>query len=313
MNNEAMDRDELIEWVKSRLNDAEGDLNNGLIPFNVQRFNEFSLAYHSDYMGEAGLWGFKNENSDVVCSPKFLFKPFCYGENYIVCEGSGWEHYDELPEGRIWSKEMKWGLINKDFETIIPFEYDEIECVSPDLFAEDGEVIKTEIDYFVCRKYNEDKNSFYLDSEVRDSKNNLIISGYSDVDYRIECNQLVVYKERERWDTNSDPGYAGVYDLSLNKEIIAPNKYHDIEIIDYNLFVVSDDVENMYYGTLINEKEEIIGEEKYWSQVCKTFRDNSKYKYQASTMDKKYYVFNIRDNKIVDLLEVSHDDFLNKY
>lgn len=313
MDKETISRDELLELVKSRLNPAEGEMNNGLIPFNVQQFNEFNLAYHSDYMGDAGLWGFKNENGDVVCSPKYLFEPFCYGKNYIVCVGSGWEHYNELPEGKMWSKEMKWGLINKDFETIIPFEYDEIECVSPDLFDEDGEVIKPETDYFVCRKYNDDKNRFYLDSEVRDSKNNLIISGYSDVDYRIECNQLVVYKERERWADNGNPGYAGVYDLILNKEIIAPNKYHDIEIIDYNLFVVSDDVENMYYGTLINEKEEIIGKEKYWSQICRTYHDSSKYKYQASTMDKKYYVFNIKDNKIVDLLEITQDDFLNKY
>lgn len=313
MSNESMSRDEVIAWAKSRLNSAEGEMNNGLIPFNIQQFNEFSLAYHSDYMSNAGLWGFKNERGDIICSPKFLFEPFCYGKNYIVCIGSGWEHYDELPEDRIWSKEMHWGLINEKFDTIIPFEYDEIECVSPDLFDENGNELEHEIDYFVCRKYNDGKTNFYVESEVRDSKNNLIVSGYSDVDYRIEYDQLVVYKDRVRWGESDKPGYSGVYDLSLDKEIIAPNKYHEIEIVDHNLFVISDDVENMLYGTLINEKEEVIGQEKIWDQVCHTYHDNSKYKYQASTMDGKYYVFNIKDNKLIDLLEITHDDFLRKY
>lgn len=310
MSNETMSREEVLKWADSIRTPAEGEIKNSLVPFNVMQFHPMLLAYHHDLDSLAGLWGFKNEQGVVLCSPKFLFEPLCYGENYIVCIGTGWEHYDELPENRIWSKEMSWGLINKSFESIIPFEYDSIECISPDLFDENGEEIKSNIDYFVCRKYNDGKNKFPVDSEVRDSKNNLIISGYSDVDYRIECNQLVVYKERERWSDNANPGYAGVYDLLLNKEIISPSKYHDIEIIDYNLFVVSDDVENMSYGTLINDKDQIIGKEKCWDQVCHIYNDSSKHKYQASTMDNKYYVFNIKDNKIVDLLEISHDEFL---
>ena len=40
MDKETIGRDELQELVKSRLNPAEGDMNNGLIPFNVQQFNE---------------------------------------------------------------------------------------------------------------------------------------------------------------------------------------------------------------------------------------------------------------------------------
>ena len=85
------------------------------------------------------------------------------------------------------------------------------------------------------------------------------------------------------------------------------------EIVDHNLFIVSNDVENALYGTLINEKGKIIGEEKNWKQVCQTSRNKSKYKYEASAMDGKYYVFNIKDNNIVDMLEISHDDFLRKY
>lgn len=313
MSDETMSRDDIINWARTRLNPSEGYMSNGLIPFNVQQFNEFSLAYHSDYMGTAGLWGFKNENGEVVCSPKYLFEPIYCGRNYVVCTGTGWEHYDELPEGRIWSKEMHWGLINNKFETIIPFEYDELECISEQKYDDNDEIIPNDIDYFVCRNYNDDKDKFYVESEIRDSSNNLAISGYSDVDYTIEYDQLVVYKDRVRWGDPNGPGYAGVYDFILDKEIIAPNKYHEIEIVDYNLFSISDDVENMTYQTLINEKEEIIGPEKYWNQVCHTYHDKNKYKYQASTMDGKYYVFNIKDNKIIDQMEITRDEFLNKY
>lgn len=309
MRKKAEKTNELVKWALTHLNPAEGELNNNLIPYNVQQFNEFSLAYHSDYRSTAGLWGFKNENGDIVCSPKFLFEPICCGENYIVCIGTGWEHYKELPDNKIWSKEMNWGLINKSFETIIPFIYDEIECISPDLHDKNGNAIKNEIDYFVCRKYNNDKNKFYQDSEVRDSNNNLIISGYSDVDYRIEFNQLVVYKNRERFTDNEHHGFSGVYDMSLQKEIIKPNKYHNIEIIDYNLFKVSDDVENYSNGTLINEKEKVIGDENIWKYVNTTKRRKD-YKYSGKTMDNKYYLFNIKDRCIEDKTEISKEEYL---
>lgn len=301
--------DELINWALTHKNPAEGKIDNNLIPYNVEQFNKFRLAYHSDYMSSAGLWGFKNINGDVVCSPKFLFEPMCYGENYIVCTGTGWEHYDNLPNDKIWSKKMNWGLINKNFETIIPFIYDEMEWIGSDYTNNDENDNISEIDYFVCRKYNNDKNRFYLESEVRDSKNNLIVSGYSDVDYGIEFNQLVVYKNRERWADKDNPGYAGVYDISLQKEIIKPNKYHNIEIIDNNLFKVSDDVENYFYGTLINEKDEVIGDEKIWNNLG-IINSKSNYKYKGKTMDEKFYLFNIRNNSIVDKIEISKEEYL---
>lgn len=106
MTKETMAKEEILNWVKTELNQSCGDINNNLIPFNIQPFNKFDLAYHLDYMDSAGLWGFKNEKGEVVCSPKFLFEPFCFGKNYIVCIGSGWEHYDELPEDKMWCKEL---------------------------------------------------------------------------------------------------------------------------------------------------------------------------------------------------------------
>lgn len=42
VNNE--NRDELLKLALTHLNPAEGYETNGLIPFNAQQFNEFSLA-----------------------------------------------------------------------------------------------------------------------------------------------------------------------------------------------------------------------------------------------------------------------------
>ena len=128
VNNE--NRDELLKLALTHLNPAEGYETNGLIPFNAQQFNEFSLAYHHDQMGSAGLWGFKDVNNNVVCEPKYLFEPIVCGDTYIVCIGSGWKHTDDLSDGKIWSEIQKWGLVDKKQKTLIPFDYDELECIN---------------------------------------------------------------------------------------------------------------------------------------------------------------------------------------
>ena len=69
----------------------------------------------------------------------------------------------------------------------------------------------TKGDIFVGRKYLEDNSEFYMECEIINNKNEKLIENkYSDVDYRIEYNQLVVYKNRERSADSSTKGFAGV-------------------------------------------------------------------------------------------------------
>ena len=79
-------------------------------------------------------------------------------------------------------------------------------------------------------------------------------------------------------------------------------KYNSMDYIDYNLFLISDDRENGFKATIINEKEEIIGKEKIWNFVNTSGNDDRKY--EGKTVDDKKYYFNIRDNQIIDMLEV---------
>ena len=54
---------------------------------------------------------------------------------------------------------------------------------------------------------------------------------YKDIDfYYIEKEQLLIYKGRERLEAKNI-GYAGIYDFNLNKVIIEPNKYREIELL----------------------------------------------------------------------------------
>ena len=289
------------EWAVTWLNRAEGEENNGLIPFNVQRFNCFSLAYHHDLDNLAGLWGFKDINGNVIIEPKYLFEPIEINGLYILCIGSGWEKSSEWTEGKLWSKVQKWGVLDKDFNIVIPFEYDEI-CYLEDEGDENEDTL-----LFACYKYRYEETHLKWVT-IFDKDGTIIIpEKYNDVDYNLYSNQLIIYKNRERWGYDDSKGYAGVYDFNLNKVIIEPNTYRDLDYLDYNLFIASNDVENSYNATIINDKMDIIGKAGIWDLVFIN-RNNSKYKFKGKTMDKKYYYFNIKDEQMIDMQEISEEE-----
>ena len=91
-------------------------------------------------------------------------------------------------------------------------------------------------------------------------------------------------------------GLAGYFIIDKDED------YNSMDYIDYNLFLISDDRENGFKSTIINEKEEIIGKEKIWNFVSTSGNDDRKY--EGTTVDDKKYYFNIKDNQIVDLIEV---------
>lgn len=298
---ETTNADWIRKWAFANLNNKEGNEENGLIPFNIQRFNEFSLAYHHDLMDMAGLWGFKDKKGNVVVEPKFLFEPIAIEQKYIVCIGSGWVESDEWSKGHLWCNDMKWGVIDLNFNEVIPFEYDEIDYL-------DG----GNIPYFTCYKYKYETTGLKW-ATIFDYDGKIVIpEKYNDVGYYIENDQLVVYKDRERFPIDSTVGYAGIYDFKLNKEIIKPNKYREMDYLDYNIFLVSDDEDNMEYATIINQKGEVIGKEKIWDLVFKV--DNTKgHQYEGKTMNKRYYYFNIKDSKIVDQVEITKEGWEGRF
>ncbi len=292
------------EWSENHLNNQFGDEVNGLIPFNVQQFNEFCLAYHHDLMSFAGLWGFMDKEGNVIVEPRYLFEPMEYDGLYIVCEGTGWVHTPDLPDGKIWSNIQKWGVIDKNQNVIIPIEYDQIDY----LYA-DNENDKEEFGNLFTVFRHQYKPYKIQEVSLFNSKGEQIIPFiYNDFYWSYLDGQLVVYKGNNRYGDYADfVGYAGIFDLMLNKEIIAPNKYKDIDYIEKDLFVISDDFDNGMNATIINKDEEIIGKEKIWHSIFIN-ENTGKYRYKGETMDGKYWYFNIKDKQIVDMIEVSKEE-----
>lgn len=300
--NKDMSRDEIIDIVMNMKNPEQGELANGLIPFNVQPFNMFKLAYHHDLMSSAGLWGFKDEKENVIVSPKYLFEPIEINGLYIVCIGTGWEHKAEYIEGRIWSEEQKWGVIDSKQNIIIPFEYDEIEF----LWNDEDDVLENT--YF--RVYKHQYKPYDIqEAAIFNHKGEIILPFmYNDLDYDIIDKQIQVYKNGTKEDND---GYTGIYDIELNKEIIKPNKYKTIEVLKRNLFLRSQDRDYGENATLFNEKEEIIGEENMWEIVYKSH--NKEFEFQGKYMTGEKIFFNIKNNQIVDVKRIETDEEWMKY
>lgn len=88
----------------------------------VSSMGDIDLQYHHNMSGCAGLWGWLNKDLSVAIEPQFIFATNFYGGRAIVCRGD-WT-VDE--DGRYWSPDEKWGLIDTAGKEIIPCRYDEL-------------------------------------------------------------------------------------------------------------------------------------------------------------------------------------------
>lgn len=262
------------------------------------------LAYHHDLQGQQGCWGVVDENWNEIIKPKYLFPLMKYNNGvYMACKGTGWIKDKEWDndqtfkegKGRYWSKEEKWGLINFEEKEIIPCIYDEILCIDNDWFEE------THTNLFSVYRHQYTPYNIQEVAIFDGNGKEIIPFKYNDVFWYENEGQIIIYKDGTRY---NDEGKVGVYDLKLNREIIKP-KYNSMDYIDYNLFLISEDRENGFKATIINEKEEIIGKEKIWNFIVTTGNDDRKYK--GKTVDDKRYYFNIKDNQIVDMIEVDEN------
>lgn len=264
--------------------------------FNVSTIDPESipLAYHHDLHGLQGCWGLVDKDGNEIISPKYLFPLFqCARDRFEACKGSGWEIDEERTafenETVYWAKEEKWGVIDINENEIIPCVYDQISGLTG--CAETKEITHIPVYRHQYEPYD------IQEVAVFDSNGNEIIPFiYNDVYWYEENDQLIVYLDCIRGD---DDAKVGVYDFKLNKEIIKP-KYKSIEYVDYNLFLISDDVDNGIFATIINEKEEVIGEEKIWRYISTLGKNGRKYEGEKMNGEKVY--FNIKDGKIVDVI-----------
>lgn len=97
-----------------------GGYQEGLIM--VSLLGEINLQYHHTFMDTAGMWGWIDLDGNEVIPPQYIYAMSFFNGRAIVCKGE-WS-VDE--QGRYWSEEENWGIIDKTGREIVPFMFDEI-------------------------------------------------------------------------------------------------------------------------------------------------------------------------------------------
>lgn len=237
--------------------------------------------------GNPGCWGMINKDGKVIIEPKYLFPLFEQGNNYQVVM------LDEvsLIDGKRTIISLLQGLINKVGEEIIPIKYSFMESIDSNnnYFS----VFDTKLGKSgVIDKNNNIVIPFHYEYISSPSLEMCLNTRYNTICPK-EVTQLAVLNNN----------LYGVYDISLQKEIIKP-KYKKLKVIGYNRFLVD--------GTIIiNEKEEKLKtyEEIYQENITKLekLKDNC----SSIKCDNDFFIWQSENYKDPDGNTIRYDNYYN--
>ncbi len=90
----------------------------------------FDLADHTVYDGLAGTWGYVDKSGEEIISPRFVYACDFYNGIAVAAEGQ-WKKltYKEDKEnaGLYRAVNVRWGAIDREGNTVLPFIYDSIQ------------------------------------------------------------------------------------------------------------------------------------------------------------------------------------------
>ena len=191
-------------------------------PEELPTVNPYIDLYTADY-GLQGKWGLCDAKGNELIKPQYLFPLHKFDDLYMVSIGVE-------DDGII--NEMLSGLVDENNKEIIPIKYRYMTWLD-----DDGV-------YFKVWDKELEKDG------ILDNRNNIVVPFKYDY-----ISEFLKYDQIEIKNGNLN----GIYDLRLNKEIIKPKYEKDIEIVNYNLFAISDEQKKIF----INEKEKIVREERF--------------------------------------------------
>ena len=181
----------------------------GLARATVLNISFVDLAFYSESEDIAGIWGYIDETGKEIIAPQYIYANDFKNGIAVVCKGK-WENKNWLHRGKYhagcWSKEEKWGAIDKSGKEAIPFIFDELEQ-----YDEEGKIYKAHYGGYPDGKYG-----------LIDCKGNWIVKpifGYISYSYE---HGMLVFSENELDEKN------GVYDVKEQK-ILLNAEYHDID------------------------------------------------------------------------------------
>lgn len=200
------------------------DYSEGLCRVSTLKLRFMDLAYHSDYEGIAGTWGYVNEAGEEVIAPQYIYADDFTNGIALVCKGKWtidkkWDNKHQ--KGKYWTEEELWGAIDKSGNEVIPFIFDEIKY-----FADTYEVLMVHYGGWKEGRWG-----------VIDNRGNWLVDPiFADIDYEY-CDGLFAFYQEDKWD---DDALMGIYDLKQKKVIFEPQFYsvffHDDGWIEVEVF-----------------------------------------------------------------------------
>ncbi len=230
-----------IESTFEKSYEEVGKFHEGLCKVSTLKLRFMDLAYHSDYEGIAGTWGYVDENGTEIVSPQYIYANDFNGGIAFVCKGK-WTRDEKwnnkYNSGRYWTDEELWGAIDKTGKEVIPCIFDEIKA-----FWDVTEVYMAHFGGWDNGKWGViDKNGNWVVDPI-----------FEDIGYEYTDGLFAFYAE-DKW---GDDVPMGIYDIRQKKVLFEP-QFLDVSFMeDGNIKVeVHDDTLNRNIEKIINRNGE---------------------------------------------------------
>lgn len=255
-----------------------GSFTDGLCMVSAMPVLERDFVSRNHGYNNPGIWGFVDTRGKEVIKPQYVFAENFQHGTAIVAKGE-WV-FD--PEDFIYTAEdIRWGVIDKNGNVIVPFNYSHIKRVSLD-----GRIFAV-----CCPAEGKDKWG------VADSDGNLLVKpvfgNISEV-----CDGLAVFSDTAYSDEDYEYNLFGLYDIG-KKEVAIKPKYYRVSFEENGYFKVEALKNVRYTETFIdrNGKELFKSEFSFIATWC--------YPYKVGITDvrPKRYGFIDRDGKVLFLSE----------
>lgn len=90
--------------------------------FMISELHE-KVQFFDEIIAFAALWGWADENGNIVIEPQYVYALEFENDKTIVCKGD-WTINDE---GKYWCYNQQWGIIDKTGKELVKCQYKDIE------------------------------------------------------------------------------------------------------------------------------------------------------------------------------------------
>ena len=235
----------------------------------------FNLAYYSDYMDEAGVWGYVNSAGVEIVPPQYIYAMDFENGLAQVCKGK-WTRDEKWNNnyitGGFWTEEERWGFIDKAGQEVIPCVFDEIKR------HRNWENSKTNHKYFAVHYGGWETGKW----GIIDSVGKWVVEpAFCNVDYGISEEGCFTFSDDDEWPNSRK----GIYSIHEKRALFEP-QFSDVSFLDNGLFCVK------IFDKKLDRDIEII--------LDKTGKAVFPSEYSFISKEEDFYKVTIRENGLPD-------------